>query len=59
MVLYFFQKLVFRNDAFFDATNLVSHDIVRYWSDNNVIIVQLLACAIFAIFQNKSCQSRE
>ena len=51
MELYFLKKLFFRDDAFFNATNLVPYDVVGYWAYDNVIVVDLFMCSILAIFK--------
>ena len=41
MKLDFFEKLLFSNDTFFDATNLITNHIVGNRTDNHIEVVQL------------------
>ena len=54
MELYFFKKLFFRYDTLFNATDLITHHIICNRSDDNIIIVNLCACAILTIIKHKT-----
>lgn len=54
MEFYLFQKLFFRNDTFFHTTNLVTNNIICYWTNYDVVIVCLISSSVFTVIQDKS-----